>query len=770
MLAVSGQRSYAISRHADEQGAQGETALVDDGLESTRDPSVLSRLVGEVDEPTFNNVFAFGLREIQELGTLSDTQAADELYELALGLDRVSLLDVMRDLETTRHRLLAPDERPSLVTQLIGQRERLRGEIDELGQGTARYLALESERDKLDGEIARLDLEVARFEQQSRELALARALGDRWRRRAAIDERLARVVGFENLPDDALARFDRLDARIAARRSRFAKLNKRRRELLQQIERLAINEPLCRAALRLEALGEQQQWMASLETEVGELEAELLELESKRQENLAQFGLAEIAGAKSVAVGSSRGWSQLRAGAASLRTARADLSKLKQAIAAADETTAAHERQLTGMLDKAQPGGLTQALADAGELVSQLRKRVQLDERLDQMSRREAELEEQSQEHLEKSDPAHLGRVRRGRDVRHRMCAGAVVPGGPGAADFVQPRAGLAGRVDRRAGGGRCQLHEGDHGAQRSRRLEGCQGQLQLLGQQMQQAKDERDALDSRLPRGGGPLVARLQTAEKALARLEQLLPQEAQREAADQQAAALRGQAQAKGAEYRGLKQRWRQLLVENGLPADLKPAQLRRFAQYRNELQGLDVANRAQPRRSRPSQGRAPGTVGPHHATDRRNRLHAADDASARSIARMPGRVVAAAVAAGRARYLAGPDRPLPPPAEKNQARSARSLRRRQLSLLEMAGTSDAVEFRRLAHGSGRSGAAVGRTRQIRPGHRGGDCRTCRRRATGRPGWPRRTIWNKSNCTWPTRGASPPDTSARRANAAAK
>ena len=152
----------------------------------------LARLLGDVDEPTFNNVFAFGLREIQELATLSDTQAADELYNLALGLDRVSLVDVLSELETSRNRLLAADDRPSLVTQLLGQRERLRDEIEELGQATVRYLSLSTERQSLDAEVARLEEEHARWDQQAREVTLARALQDRWRRRAAIDAQTAR--------------------------------------------------------------------------------------------------------------------------------------------------------------------------------------------------------------------------------------------------------------------------------------------------------------------------------------------------------------------------------------------------------------------------------------------------------------------------------------------------------------------------------------------------------------------------------------------------
>ena len=56
-------------------------------------------MLAGVDEPTYNNVFAVGLKEIQELGSLDDTAAADYLYRLTSGLDRVSLIDVIREVE-----------------------------------------------------------------------------------------------------------------------------------------------------------------------------------------------------------------------------------------------------------------------------------------------------------------------------------------------------------------------------------------------------------------------------------------------------------------------------------------------------------------------------------------------------------------------------------------------------------------------------------------------------------------------------------------------
>ena len=60
---------------------------------------LVKTLLANVDEATFNNVFAVSLSEMQELATLGDTQAADLLYNITAGLDRVSLIEVTRDLK-----------------------------------------------------------------------------------------------------------------------------------------------------------------------------------------------------------------------------------------------------------------------------------------------------------------------------------------------------------------------------------------------------------------------------------------------------------------------------------------------------------------------------------------------------------------------------------------------------------------------------------------------------------------------------------------------
>jgi uncharacterized protein YhaN len=573
-LAVAdGQETFFVSRHIDESAEKGETLTIHDRRDAPADERALGALLGDVDEPIFNNVFAFGLAEIQELGTLTDTQAASELYNLALGLDRVSLVDVLSELDASRNRLLALDGRPSLVTQLLGQRERLHDEIAELGQATTRYLTLSAQRQSLVGEIARLESEQLRCDEQARQMAIARSLKDRWHRRAAIDTQLELLRATDTLPADALARFDRLGARWSLRRRRFQRLKQKRRRLGKEIDELAVNEALCSHAARFEALAEQQQWIEWLAAQVARLEEEALELESELEQ--VQPGI-KPSDAGRTGLLSRQKLDELRTTAKALRAARREARRLSQRSAAAGKTSTESVQKIDAALGGAREKGLTQALAEAGELVSQLRKRVQLDERLDQLSRRAAQLEEQSHEHLERQilptwALAGLGSFFvLGSALVLLFVAGLVLPESlSGALGWP---VGLVGVLTAGTAGA---VKLGMERGARSE-LDDCHRQLGLLKEQTDEARTERDELDASLPRGGGPLVARLQSAEKSLASLEALLPLEREREAALREAEAAAAETGRKAGEWKPLRKKWRRLLAEAGLPSDIAPKDL--------------------------------------------------------------------------------------------------------------------------------------------------------------------------------------------------
>ena len=146
---------------------KGLVQIIDDRGEP-RDSSQLEGLMAGIDEPTYSNVFAVGLKEIQELGSLDDTAAADYLYRLTSGLDRVSLVDVIREVEAARERLLTSD--PQAVSQLpdlIERRDKLRGQVEELGKQTRRWNDLAATRTNLTDEADNFTRQIGEIEAAS---------------------------------------------------------------------------------------------------------------------------------------------------------------------------------------------------------------------------------------------------------------------------------------------------------------------------------------------------------------------------------------------------------------------------------------------------------------------------------------------------------------------------------------------------------------------------------------------------------------------------
>lgn len=540
-------------------------------------------LLSNVDEPVFNNVFAVGLREIQELATLGDTEAAASLYSLSAGLDRVSLVEVLRELENSRNRILDASGKPCHVVQLLADREKICADIEELGAINRRYGHLVSERDQLQQEITRLEEETTRTEQLSRILDLAIATRERWQRRASLDDQILALGPQKSMPDDAVARLDAINARLRQHQERLDHFAKLREGAKREFASLKINEALWRQAARIAAMKEQEPWIVQLQGQIAELQGEIGQIEAELASQRQRLGLKP--GPGPMPAFSAKTLSPLRAPAKALRQCRQRFDETQQAATAATETAESLSREIESAITARGEPDLTTALDHAGAVVSQFRRRVQLDERLEQLSRYQIELEERSRHLVDRQVPsvgmlAGPGAVFVAGVVL--LLVGLLMPtaitGSTGWA-LVLIFIGLAGIGS--VVGGKVLLARSN-----AQQLDGCQKQLGVLQLQIQQGKEDRDSLDAQLPRGNGSLAGRLQAAEHDLAALEELTPLDTRRSAARQEAeAATRREATAKN-EFITAKRRWRDALRMAGLPDELGPKQVRRIMQHGDRL----------------------------------------------------------------------------------------------------------------------------------------------------------------------------------------
>ena len=391
---ADGSGEFLLQRYAspeDGEEDRGHLSVVD-GYGLPRDPSQLSLLLSGVDEPTYSNVFACGLREIQELGSLDDTSAADHLYKLTTGLDRVSLVDVIRDMGESRERLLSTDERPSQIVQLCQRRESLQAEIEELTSATRRWselavqrLALAEEAEELEGALSKTDGSHRLFE-------AALEVQGSWNLRADLERQIGSLRDIKQLPERAVEKLEGLNRKVKSLRKQVKKIALRGKQLRQEAGEILVNRPLLAQANRIEALGEQTQWIIALESQIQKLKDDIRRLDAEIDQHVG----AAVKGNKDEL--SADNYSVLKKPAVQLREATENLDAAKQEAEVAQREFEVLSGKFTASAKNRKAEDLQEGVQTVGQRVALLRKRIQLEEKIDQLARRREELEFEGEE------------------------------------------------------------------------------------------------------------------------------------------------------------------------------------------------------------------------------------------------------------------------------------------------------------------------------------------------------------------------------------
>lgn len=577
------QGRYEIRRYAGLQ-PDGEELVVLGPEGSVQRLQALEGLRCGLDEAVFRHVFAIGLEEIQSLATLNDTQAASLLYDLSAGVDRVSLMEVLRELDASRQRLLAPAGGPSQIVELLARRDQLRAEIKGLAELTRRYLALLAEKHQLDRETSLLEGESAQWADQCRLHEAALALEDRWHQRQKLDQQLEALGPVPPMPPGVVERVEAITARLAEHTRRWEELQQARAALVRELETLGGSKVPDRLAPRIEALAEQDTWLATLRNRVAELEEEILKAEealATEQDQLQIKGELPSLSAASLAA--------LRQPAKALRRARQRLEDARREAANYRETASTLAQQIHSSLEARGERDLHQAVDRLAKLVSLLHRRLQIEERLEELARHRANLEQENEGLVERQ-------VLSGGKLA--LVGGAFVFGtalllfgvvGALVATPLLPATGWGtGATGLALMGGAVAAKRG---LERSavRRVKRSQEQLRMLKLQMHEARRERDALDQQLPRGNGPLAERLEAAQRQLAELEELLPLDARRQAAEEEAGGAGVRAEEAERALAAATRRWTEAVRAAGLPAGISPRKLGQLVQRAEHIRTL-------------------------------------------------------------------------------------------------------------------------------------------------------------------------------------
>ena len=535
---------------------------------------LLNHMLSGVDETIFNNVFAVGIRELQELGTLNDTQASDYLYKLASGVDRVSLVDVMKKLEESRYAIVGEGATGSAITRLLKRRERLRSELEEQSAKTARWSSLHSQHLALNKELDQLEADIQQMEHDARAVEVAVQVYDKWRAREVLDGQLDELGPLQELDDMVVPRLEELGKGIATFREELAPIVQRRRVIRAEVKSQPINQQLWTRACRIESVCEHGPWLSSLDDQIGRLEGEVTEVEVELLATDEKLGIANGMAVANLPDVSKRMMKALAAPVRGMSEASKRRKETKSAYEEARREADKTSMQYQTELEERRLTNLPDSINAAEERVEAFRNRIKLDERIDKMVRHLNDLEEEREDIAD--DELIPVRTFVGIGILFILGGTALLSAFTGYWDadssLLVAFFGMCSMLgsafwfltQRRTN----EFEQGD-----------VERQMDKLDALIDKTKEERAQLDRVLPAGGGTMDSRLAGAEAELRELEALLPLEASYTAARKRRDTAKLRMEEAEEEVKRSHSRWKKTLNSVGLPSTLSPSDIKRL-----------------------------------------------------------------------------------------------------------------------------------------------------------------------------------------------
>ncbi len=586
------QRHVDPNRHAD---PIGDLAVIDSHDGSVHGRSHLGSLMSDIDESIFTNVFAIGLREIQELGALNSTAAAEQLYKLTSGLDRVSLIDVMRDLKSRREKITCVNPKSeSRLTTLSERRQKLLREIDDLKQRSKRWSRMAGETTDINNQLADIKKELSRNERQSRLIEIAMQISERWQSRKILDDQIG---SFGNLPDSrdiSIGKLDDLNEKISQQRERIEQVKYQRRTIKAEAMALPINRNLWAQKSRIEAVAEHMPWVESLQRQSLKLTEEIDRIENSLVGEVDGLGHQLKIKARDVRELGNRGLMTLESTGKKLQDQQDRLNKFKTDLEKVEFDLGQHQERLGSNLAE---NGTSATLEDTGRYVNRLRRRIELEEKINKLNRNRLEFERDvdsvvNEQVLPVEKLSIVGLIFilgvvllgfgfidaalfQGRWLSHTSTNMGIV--------FIMLGA-IAGFVA---------MALKYHWERRAKdELDDFRHQIDIVRQQLKRAKHERDEIERQLPKTVvGQWELELQDAENRLMRLEDMVPLENRVQSTRSVQEDLRRHISAQQREVKTADDQWRASLRTAGLPEVLEPHQLKEIIQRADRIASQHV-----------------------------------------------------------------------------------------------------------------------------------------------------------------------------------
>lgn len=532
------------------------------------------QLLWHVNDAIFENVFTIGLRELEELAALDQTDAAEFLYDLSAGIERLSLSNAAVQVCDESDLIVNDSQTNDSIRYCMSEQDAAYA-VRQSGNTAIDQWCRTANRIKgIRSSIEQAQVRSKQNDDQLRLVETAKTSAHWLAEREELQVELSSVGGFmpagcDNI-NEVIASLKLLEDQIADAKDQLSAQATTIQRLTNERQAIDIDESLIKASPRIVALEEQAPWLATLLGQINSSEQELLSLKKELSTTGSEHNEDWIAGGRSVLVA-------LRKPARQLKDAKTELVRANEQLAESQKKQHDLQDELSNKQEELNVDALEVAIRENGRLISRIRQRLDVGRRIDELTSKRETIE---RDHIEWSDRQILSMpVLAGLGIAFISGVTALLTlvflGSyldlTGSARIIYLSVGITGLL------GSVFLKTALQTWARQK-LKNCENSLSLAATQKEQLISLREQLDSDLSMNSQEYVLRLEEALDRDQELRTLIPIRDAVDVACRDTERCQAHATTTTERLEEVQTIWQRALSELDIPIDLSPSQVKR------------------------------------------------------------------------------------------------------------------------------------------------------------------------------------------------
>jgi uncharacterized protein YhaN len=196
---------YTIERYS--KGANDVKVILPDG--STGGTTELSNLIGHANKDIFENIYAFGLTELQDFETLNSEAVKGRIYSAGTGIGTISLSEVQKYLETEAGNLFKERGSKPEINALSNEIKNVDSRLREIEKDAQNFDEHHKELEEITKVIVNVEQERNQIRTKFNHTTNLITVWDDWRKIQEAKERLQKIPEIESFPENGVEMLER---------------------------------------------------------------------------------------------------------------------------------------------------------------------------------------------------------------------------------------------------------------------------------------------------------------------------------------------------------------------------------------------------------------------------------------------------------------------------------------------------------------------------------------------------------------------------------